>query len=177
MTLFERPRTEIADRALLPAAVLVPLVWRDEVPHFIFTKRTMTVAHHKGQISFPGGAAEFGDSGPVETALRETEEEIGLERQWVRILGCLDDLVTVTSFVVTPVVGTVDANAKFTPNAEEVAEIFELPAAAFLDSTKHRTESFEYEGTSRVVHIYEIENRVVWGVTGEIVHRFVSVFR
>src|SRR5512133_2850710 len=107
MRLLNRPRVQIAVIGLVPAAVLVPIVFRNDEPHFIFTQRTMSVAHHKGQISFPGGVAEPCDAGPIDTALRESKEEIGLAPEDVRVLGCMDDLVTVTSFVVTPLVGVV----------------------------------------------------------------------
>jgi 8-oxo-dGTP pyrophosphatase MutT (NUDIX family) len=177
MSLLNRPRVQIAEAGLTPAAVLVPVVFRSDTPHFIFTKRTMTVAHHKGQISFPGGAAELCDGGPPDTALRETNEEIGLVPECVRVLGCMDDLVTLTSFLVTPVVGIVDEHAAFTPNTKEVAEIFELPINAFLDPSLHRTEPFEYKDSRRTVHYYEIGSRTVWGVTAEIVCRITSVFK
>jgi 8-oxo-dGTP pyrophosphatase MutT (NUDIX family) len=174
MNLFDRPREQVAETGLTAAAVLVPIVFRNGAPHLIFTKRTMTVAHHKGQISFPGGTAEAFDRGLEDTALRESKEEIGLCPADVRVLGCMDDLATISSFVVTPVVGIVDEHAVFTINQEEVAEVFELPLEAFLDPMNHRTGPIEHNGARRTVHFYDIESRTVWGVTAEIVYRLIT---
>lgn len=160
---------------LVSAAVLVPIVFRNGAPRFIFTLRTMTVAHHKGQISFPGGAAEPDDRGPVDTALRETAEEIGILPEHVRPLGGLDEVTTISDFRVTPVAGLVNSTARFSKNEAEVAEIFELPLSEFSNPARHCVKPFEHNGIVRNVHHYEIEGRLVWGVTGEIIHRFMTL--
>ncbi|HUT78385.1 MAG TPA: CoA pyrophosphatase, partial [Polyangia bacterium] len=102
---LERPRRVLDRPDLVRSAVLVPVVLDGPEPAVVFTRRTMTVAKHKGQISFPGGAAEPGDEGPVATALREAREEIGLDPAVVDVAGVLDDQITTTGFLITPVVG------------------------------------------------------------------------
>ncbi len=171
------PQPISVEAGMVAAAVLVPIVFRDGDPRLIFTLRAMSVAHHKGQISFPGGAAEPGDDGPVQTALRETEEEIGLSPRFVRPLGCLASSPTLSAFVVTPVVGLVDSDATFSINPEEVSEVFELPLAALRNPDCHRTSPFTYGSIVRSVHHFEVAGHDVWGVTGEIVFRLISQFR
>lgn len=160
---------------MMPAAVLVPIVFRGAIPHLIFTLRTMTVAHHKGQISFPGGAFESGDAGPVETALREAWEEIGLFPKLVQPIGCMAPVPTISSFLVTPVVGVVDKGADLARNPDEVAEVFELPLPAFFNPAHHTTRPYAHRGKVYTVHHFEIMERQVWGVTGEIVYRLTAL--
>ena len=109
------------------AAVLIPLVWYDEEWHLLFTRRTDTVESHKGQVSFPGGACDEGETTPEQTALREADEEIGIQPADVKVLGRLSNLVTITYFRVTPVVGVVRWPAVFRVAAHEVARIFTIP--------------------------------------------------
>src|SRR5215203_418544 len=111
------------------AAVLIPLVWDDDQWHLLFTRRTDTVESHKGQVSFPGGACDEGETTPEQTALREAEEEIGIQRTDVKVLGRLSNLITITYFRVTPVVGVVRWPAVFRVGAHEVARIFTMPLA------------------------------------------------
>src|SRR5215216_4876469 len=117
------------ETSLKCAAVLVPLVWHDDEWHLLFTRRTDVVESHKGQVSFPGGACDEGETMPEETALREAEEEIGIHPDNVRVLGRLSNLVTITYFRVTPVVGVVQWPAVFRVGAYEVARIFTIPLA------------------------------------------------
>jgi 8-oxo-dGTP pyrophosphatase MutT (NUDIX family) len=109
------------------AAVLIPLVQRPDGLTVLLTQRTAHLSNHAGQISFPGGRAEDEDSSPIETALRETEEEIGLHRRHVEIVGVLPDYVTGTGYVVTPVIGLVTPPFELIAESNEVAEIFEVP--------------------------------------------------
>jgi 8-oxo-dGTP pyrophosphatase MutT (NUDIX family) len=153
---------------LVRAAVLVPIVWRRAEAFVVFTRRTMRVATHKGQISFPGGAAEPEDADAVATALREAKEEIGLDPGLVEIAGVLPDGVTTTGFVVTPVVGFVDPSAQLTADPTEVAEVFELPFARLADPAVHAVEMAEHHGARYLNHSYDVGGRHVWGVTGRI---------
>ena len=150
---------------LKPAAVLVPFVERDEGLSLIFTQRTAHLAHHGGQISFPGGHIEPDDGGPVETALRETEEEIGLDRRHVDVIGRLETYVTRTGFIVTPVAGVVTPPFALTPDAYEVEEVFEVPLSHFLDPANHHSCSAEFEGVVRYFYAMPYQDYFIWGAT------------
>ena len=153
-------------RPLVPAAVLVPLVRRAEGITILLTQRTSHLANHAGQISFPGGRVEEQDADPVAAALRESEEEIGLDRRTVKILGRLDDYVTITGFQVMPVVGVVVPPLDLVADPFEVAEIFELPLAFVLDPANHQRHSGVSKGGERR-HWYAIPygQHYVWGAT------------
>lgn len=154
------------ERALTPAAVLVPLVERLDGYTVLLTQRTAHLEHHAGQISFPGGRAEEGDASPVETALREAEEEIGLQRQQVvEIAGFLDLYQTVTGFLVTPVVGLVTPPIELRLDAFEVAEAFEVPLEFILDPRHHEHRSMLYKGQQRRYYVIPYEDRFIWGAT------------
>src|SRR5512146_3311347 len=121
------------------AAVLVPLLWDDDQWHLLFTRRTEHVESHKGQVSFPGGGCDEGETTPEETALREAQEEIGLDPKRVRILGRLANMITITSFHVTPVVGVIEWPAVFAVGLHEVERIFTIPLY-WLADTRNRWE-------------------------------------
>jgi 8-oxo-dGTP pyrophosphatase MutT (NUDIX family) len=152
-------------RPLKPAAVLVPLIDRPDELTVLFTQRTTHLAHHAGQVSFPGGHIEPGDGGPAETALRETEEEVGLERRCVRLVGHLDTYVTRTGFVVAPIVGIVSPPFTLRPDPHEVAEMFEVPLSFLLDRQNHHRCSAEFEGVSRHFWAMPFDRHFIWGAT------------
>ncbi|MFT7724086.1 MAG: CoA pyrophosphatase [Roseateles sp.] len=131
------------------AAVLLPLVQRDAGLNLLLTRRTDHLRDHAGQISFPGGRTEPQDDGPVATALRETEEEIGLPRERIEVIGQLPVYATVTAFQVTPVVGLVRPGFTLALDAFEVAEAFEVPLAFLMNPAHHRHHRFELAGTER----------------------------
>src|SRR3990172_1170508 len=112
-----------------PAAVLVPLYQQGGEWHLLFTRRTDTVDEHKGQVSFPGGSVDAGDGAPEDTALRESEEEIGLRRSDVTLMGRLDDLITVTQWRITPVVGVIPYPYEFVISPEECSAVFGVSLA------------------------------------------------
>lgn len=147
------------------AAVLLPFVDRDGELSLIFTQRTAHLAHHAGQISFPGGHIEPDDGGPVETALRETEEEIGLDRRHINIIGRLETYVTRTGFIVTPVAGVVTPPFELAPDEHEVAEVFEVPLSHFLDPANHHHCSAEFEGVVRYFYAMPYQDYFIWGAT------------
>jgi 8-oxo-dGTP pyrophosphatase MutT (NUDIX family) len=151
--------------ALRPAAVLVPLVDRTDGMRVLLTQRTAHLAAHAGQIAFPGGRIEPEDADPTAAALRETEEEIGLTRDRVAIIGRLDTYVTGTGFEVTPAVGLVAPPFVLTLDPFEVAEAFEVPLSFVLDRSNHRTVTRTYEGRTRTFYVLPFENRYIWGAT------------
>ena len=150
---------------LREAAVLVPLVEREEGLSVLLTQRTAHLAAHAGQISFPGGRVEERDDDAEDTALRETEEEIGLPREHVDVLGRLDTYITRTGFRVTPVVGLIRAPFTLRPDPYEVAEVFEVPLSFILDPARRERRSAEYKGAVRQFWAIPYEQRFIWGAT------------
>lgn len=159
---------------LRPAAVLVPLVPRDGELTVLLTRRTDHLHHHPGQISFPGGRVEDTDVSPVMTALRETEEEIGLDPDRVELLGELPEYCTGTGFRVTPVVGLVHPPFELRLDDFEVAEAFEVPLAHFLDPLNHQRHHMEYQGRMREYYAMPYGDYFIWGATAGIL---VSLYR
>jgi 8-oxo-dGTP pyrophosphatase MutT (NUDIX family) len=151
--------------ALTAASVLVPLVMRPSGLAVMLTQRTAHLAAHAGQISFPGGRAEPEDADSVAAALRETEEEVGLPRDYVEVIGRLDTYLTSTGFEITPVVGLVRAPYPMRVDPFEVAEVFEVPLAFVVDPANHRRDSREYKGRLRHFFVLHYENRYIWGAT------------
>lgn len=150
---------------LTPAAVLIPIVRRDPGPTVLLTQRTAHLNDHAGQISFPGGRAEAGDTSSVETALRETREEIGIEPQRVEILGQLPAYTTRTGFCVTPVVGFLVPPFELAPDTFEVAEVFEVPLVFLLDPANHQRHSVVHEGMTRQFWAMRYGRYYIWGAT------------
>ena len=157
--------TPRATAPLTPAAVLVPLVARPEGLHVLLTQRTDHLHDHAGQVSFPGGRRERSDSTFVETALRETREEIGLAENFIEVVGLLDDYETGTGFRVTPVVSFVAEGFTLALDTFEVAEVFEVPLDYLFDPANHQTRSREFNGRRRIYYVFEYRGRVIWGAT------------
>jgi 8-oxo-dGTP pyrophosphatase MutT (NUDIX family) len=173
-----RPGAAMDDAPLMPAAVLVPLVDRPEGLAVMLTKRTAHLAHHPGQISFPGGRLEPEDKGDFTVcALRETEEETGLDRGKVRLLGRLDDYVTGTGFIITPLVGIIDPPFTLEPDSFEVAEVFEVPLDFILDQANHQLESREVRGFQRPFWALRWQQYLIWGATAGILVNLSEVLR
>jgi len=150
------------------AAVLIPLFSREGKKYVLLTKRTNKVHHHKGQISFPGGRRKEGER-LWETALRETREEVGIERSQIEILGKLDQIQTISNFLVTPYVGIVSPPYLFIPNPEEVEEIIEVPLDFLLDESNIRIRNLNKEDGSRMEPRYYLyKDYVIWGATARI---------
>lgn len=150
---------------LTSAAVLVPIVDRPEGLSVLLTRRTDHLHDHAGQVSFPGGRVEAGDAGPVETALRETEEEIGLARSFIDIVARLEVYETATGFAVTPVVGFVRPGFKLTLDDFEVAEAFEVPLDYIFDPANHVRESRVWNGIERFFYVISYRDHYIWGAT------------
>lgn len=165
-----------ADRKPAGAAVLLPLVRRDAGLNLLLTRRTDHLRDHAGQISFPGGRVEPEDDGPVATALRETEEEIGLSRQHIEVIGQLPVYSTVTAFQVTPVVGLVEPGFTLKLDDFEVAEAFEVPLAFLMNPAHHRHHRFKFAGAERrfLSMPWQGEGReyFIWGATAAMLRNF-----
>ena len=162
-------------RPLVPAAVLVPLVERDRRLHVLLTRRTEHLDDHPGQISFPGGRSERSDTGPEHTALREAREEIGLPEDSITIAGYLEPLAVVTGFAVTPVVGFVDTDARFTLDPFEVAEIFEVPLDFFLAEENHRCVERTVQGLTLPFSEFRYEEHRIWGATAMMIRELTGL--
>ena len=176
--LSSRRKESISDKRLTEAAVLVPILCKGGEYHILFTRRSDQVAHHKGQVSFPGGARSEGDCSLLDTALRETWEEIGLEAGDVEILGELDDAPTVSSgFVISPFVAFIPYPYEFKVSHEEIDEIFDVPVSALLYEAKVRQESRAVLDDVVTVYSYEYGGRVIWGATAGIVRQFLEIWQ
>jgi 8-oxo-dGTP pyrophosphatase MutT (NUDIX family) len=151
--------------APIPAAVLIPLIEHDGGFTILFTQRTADLKSHAGQISFPGGRCEPGDADVVAAALRETHEEVGLPPDKVEVLGRLVPYNTITGFQVTPIVGAICPPLDVRPDPIEVAEIFEVPLAFFLDPANHLRHSREFGGAQRHYNAMPYGERYIWGAT------------
>lgn len=155
------------------AAVLVPLLWMNDQWNLLFTRRTDHVESHKGQVSFPGGGCDEGETTPEQTALREAWEEIGLDPQRVRILGRLANMITVTSFHVTPVVGVIDWPTVFVVGQHEVERIFTIPLY-WLADTRNRWE-FTMPGRNRgLIAFHPYDGELLWGATARMTVDFLQ---
>lgn len=154
---------------LTPAAVLFPIVLHEGFQSVLLTQRTAHLRDHAGQISFPGGRVERGDCSPVDTALRETEEEIGLSRRHVEVLGFLPEYRTATGFRVTPVVALVRPPFTLSPDPFEVAEVFEVPLAFLLDRGNHQRHSLHYRGALRNYFAMPYGDYFIWGATAGMI--------
>lgn len=160
------------------AAVLVPLVARPSGTQVLLTRRSSDLSSHPGQIAFPGGCREPEDEGPIATALRETEEEIGLEPQKVRPLGQLDLYVTSTGFAVTPIVGWVEEDFPMEALAldrREVEEVFEVPLPFFLNPLNRQRHRRHYGGKERHFYVYPYRDYYIWGATAGMINNLAEV--
>ena len=153
------------DMTFVGAAVLVPLVEREEGLSVLLTRRADTMRKHKGQVAFPGGRCDPGET-PAQTALRETEEEIGLDRSFVSLVGLSTPYRTGTGYSVTPVVGFVRPGFTLNPNPDEVADVFETPFHWLMDPENHELREWEMpDGEKRTYYAMTHDERYIWGAT------------
>lgn len=155
---------------LSPAAVLVPIIRRDESYNVIFNVRSMELRNHPGQISFPGGRRDPEDEGVVANALREAQEEAGLDPAEVTVVGYLDDFPTVSGFRVTPVVGFVNETATFCVDGVEAVELFEVPLSFLLATTHYRKGQLTRKGTDLTYYEVPYKDRNIWGATAGMLY-------
>jgi 8-oxo-dGTP pyrophosphatase MutT (NUDIX family) len=171
------PITTPPDAARRQAAVLLPLFKNAIEYHVVFTRRTETLTHHKGQVSFPGGSFDPADDDLLTTALRESYEEIGIHPEHVTIVGRLDDLSTFsTSFTISPFVGVIPHPYAFRPNPIEVAVIFDVPLSVLADPAVSRSYIRTREdGATIVDYEFHVNGHVIWGATARIIRHFLAV--
>ena len=156
------------DQPVTPAAVLVPVVERPQ-PTVILTVRTDLMRKHAGQVAFPGGRIDPEDRDAVAAALREAEEEIGLPRHMVEVIGTADRYRTITGYEVTPVIGVVPPDLPLVPQLGEVAAIFEAPLDYILDPARQAIRTVEWRGRERSYYEIEWEGRRIWGATAAMI--------
>jgi 8-oxo-dGTP pyrophosphatase MutT (NUDIX family) len=167
---FNRPRRR--------AGVLIPFTRISGAWHLLFIRRSeFEDDHHGGQVAFPGGGEEPGDADIIATALRETKEETGLAPEAIRVLGTLNDVVSITNYVVTPVVGAFDSPYPFAADEAEVARIFTLPLAWLADPANARTETHTISGGSSwpVIYYDRMDGELLWGFTAGLTRRLLTV--
>ncbi|MDB5812323.1 MAG: hypothetical protein JWN94_4445 [Betaproteobacteria bacterium] len=160
-----------ANTAIRHAAVLVPLVPREDDVHVLLTQRTAHLNSHPGQISFPGGRVEGGDQDRIETALREAEEEIGLTRAQVMVLGSLPDYDIPSGFRISPVIGWVEPPFTLTLDPYEVESAFEVPLSFLLDAANHEYRRYAFNGRERAYLAMPYKGRYIWGATAGMLQR------
>jgi 8-oxo-dGTP pyrophosphatase MutT (NUDIX family) len=170
-------RRSINSGTLTKSAVLIPIVKTENGLQLLFTKRSETVEHHKGQISFPGGAADESDISLTDTALRESFEEIGLTRSAISIVGVMDDIQTPSGFVVTPIVGFIERLPPLRINTEEVAQVIYIPLTVFFDDTLRHSFIKERDGIKVKVYSYDVWEEPVWGATAFFVKQLITLLK
>lgn len=163
------------ERKPIPAAVLVPVVNQPTGLTLMFTQRTLHLHDHAGQISFPGGRVDEGDASREATALREAEEETGLDRSRIEILGRLPDYDIMTGFRVTPVVGWIEPPVELRPDPFEVEKVFEVPLEFFLDPANHQEHSREVNGLVRHYYAMPYQDYYIWGATAGMLHMLYQI--
>jgi 8-oxo-dGTP pyrophosphatase MutT (NUDIX family) len=164
-------------RPIRPAAVLVPVIARDE-PTVLFTQRATHLPDHAGQVSFPGGKIEPDDASPLAAALREAEEEIGLERRFVEPIGYLDLYMTTLGYRIVPTLARVAPDFRLDLNRAEVDDVFEVPLAFLMAEENHKLQSRQWKGMTRTVYAMRFEERHIWGVTAGILRNlFERIYR
>lgn len=153
-----------------PAAVLIPIIDRPDGPTVLLTQRSSALRSHSGQIAFPGGRIDPDDRGPLEAALREAQEEVGLSPSLIQPIGYLDLYLTGSGYRIAPVVALADPGMVLHLNADEVAGVFECPLAFLMDPANHVAESREWRGIMRHYYAMPWQGHYIWGVTAGIIH-------
>ena len=173
--LAQRVVERVDGTGMIPAAVMILLYRKEGEYCILLNKRSEEVEHHKGEMSFPGGARDPEDLDLLETALRETEEEMGIKREDITVLGEMDEIVTRSNFQVSVFTGTIEYPYKFTPSAIEIAEVVEFPVAALIDPASRRVETRWIDGMPLTSYSYVHEEHVVFGATARILQSCIEI--
>ena len=173
--LAQRVVERVDGTGMIPAAVMILLYRKEEEYCILLNKRSEEVEHHKGEMSFPGGARDPEDLDLLETALRETEEEMGIKREDITVLGEMDEIVTRSNFQVSVFTGTIEYPYKFTPSAIEIAEVVEFPVAALINPANRRVETRWIDGMPLTSYSYVHEEHVVFGATARILQSCIEI--
>ena len=173
--LSQNPKRSIDDPSLAPAGIMLLVYPKEGEYCILLNKRTETVEHHKGEISFPGGSRDQEDKTLLDTALRETEEEMGVRAQDIEVLGELDDVPTTSRFLMSPYVGTIPPSYDFRPSAIEVAEVLEIPISSLLDPENMRDEARIVNGELERSPTYAHNGHLVYGATARVLARFIEL--
>ena len=174
--LAQRQKTRIVDASWVLSAVLLPVYDKQGEYHILLTKRTETVADHKGEISFPGGACEVQDATRVDTALRECAEEIGLLTEKAEILGELDDTTTTSGYIISPFVAAIPWPYHLKVDRVEVREIIEVPISTLLCKDCLRQETEVVDGRTVTTNSYHYRGHIIWGATARILTQFLDIW-
>jgi 8-oxo-dGTP pyrophosphatase MutT (NUDIX family) len=175
---FEEHRSRQHGPAMIPASVLMPIIEHEDGTRLLLTQRTAHLYDHAGQVSLPGGRVDQGDASPVDTALRETEEEVGLHRRHVEVLGTLPDYFTGSGFRITPVVALVRPPIDLRADPFEVAEIFEVPLTFLMDGANHQRRTAELpNGARRSFYAMPYERFFIWGATAGMLRNLFHFLR
>jgi 8-oxo-dGTP pyrophosphatase MutT (NUDIX family) len=177
--IVDEQRMQHLSGSFTPASVLLPLVSGENGLSLLLTQRTAHLTDHAGQISFPGGRAEASDDSAVETALRETDEEIGLHRKHIQVIGTLPDYFTGTGYQITPVVSIIEPPFDLRADPSEVAEIFEVPLSFLMDGANHQRRIFELSDRSghRIFYAMPYQRYFIWGATAGILRNLFHFLR
>ncbi len=173
--LLAHSRQSLPLDGLIPAAVTVPVFLKEGEWNLILTRRTQNLRYHKGEIAFPGGAADEGDASLLETALRETEEEVGIQRKDITLLGELDDIRTMSSFRISPYVVTFPYPYPFRVCQAEIDEMLEIPLARLQYEARCEERVAEYAGQRGKVYYYYYRSIVIWGATAKILKQLLDL--
>ncbi len=168
------PRQTIPLGSLRPAAVLLPLYQREGRDYLLFTERTAHLEHHAGEVSFPGGGHDAEDTDLSVTALRETEEELGIQRAFISVLGRLDDFYSIHGYHVVPFVGSIPSPDNLQLDPFEIASTFEAPVELLRDPSIHRVEDWKHRGRAHQVNFYQFGEHTIWGLTAAILRQFLE---
>jgi 8-oxo-dGTP pyrophosphatase MutT (NUDIX family) len=172
--LAERPAIALDAPEYRRAAVLVPLVRDGDGWSILFSRRADNLAAHSGQIAFPGGAVEAGETLEL-AAVRETEEEVGIARDRVELIGRLDDLITNSGFLVAPFVGTIATRIEYILSESEVAEVFEVPIDALLAIDQPEVRYVPFRDKRFPAYFYRYDRYEIWGLTGRMLKAFLDL--